>query len=400
MELAWQAEELLRWAAADDAPAVFLNAGSAEERARCREAWQAWWKERGPRLDLDARLRDPRRPGLVLVRTGPEERPPGWGILLCGSDGRTRWSVGGLRDVRHSSARLQGNRLITIDDPDFGHRALRDDDLIAPRLVERDLTGKVIKETALPPGYLLHEYEILANGNVFTANSADGGEFEPDGTPVHQPPFLAFASYRYPRRQPNGRILAVRALPLKGDLGTGPKEIAEFDPLGRRLLKVGFLEQDLIGGPSGAFHLQSLPDGHYVLCGRALAEGDGRGFGLLEFDADGRLLWKEVGSQPILGAKRLPNGHLLLDRGPWQLEIDRAGRRVGEVLLGGLSRRTCFGLVRLGFDAPLPADLDLALSPAHRLRVFRQSEKWARRFAIEEVIPLGPKAVDAAAELV
>src|SRR5262249_31009351 len=43
LEVAWQAEELLHWAAADKAPEAVLSAGSEAARNRCRDAWRAWW---------------------------------------------------------------------------------------------------------------------------------------------------------------------------------------------------------------------------------------------------------------------------------------------------------------------------------------------------------------------
>jgi HEAT repeat protein len=50
-DVARQAEDLLQRAAGASAPAVGLGDGK-EQRARCRAAWEAWWKDRESKLDL------------------------------------------------------------------------------------------------------------------------------------------------------------------------------------------------------------------------------------------------------------------------------------------------------------------------------------------------------------
>jgi hypothetical protein len=49
--LAWQAEELLHWAAGGGGPAAVVGAGSAGEGKACRAAWQEWWEKRGAQRD-------------------------------------------------------------------------------------------------------------------------------------------------------------------------------------------------------------------------------------------------------------------------------------------------------------------------------------------------------------
>ena len=52
METAWQAEELLRYIAGEEAAARDPGAGAADDRRACRKAWEAWWKEHGPKVDF------------------------------------------------------------------------------------------------------------------------------------------------------------------------------------------------------------------------------------------------------------------------------------------------------------------------------------------------------------
>jgi hypothetical protein len=51
IDVARQAEDLLLRAAGEAGPSAGLGEGK-EQRAKCREAWEAWWKEREPKADL------------------------------------------------------------------------------------------------------------------------------------------------------------------------------------------------------------------------------------------------------------------------------------------------------------------------------------------------------------
>ena len=82
LEICWQAEELLRWAASDAAPAEVCGKAGQVERQRCHAAWKRWWAANGETLELPRLDRDPRRPGLVLLWSESEE-----GIYHCESCG-------------------------------------------------------------------------------------------------------------------------------------------------------------------------------------------------------------------------------------------------------------------------------------------------------------------------
>jgi HEAT repeats len=92
METARQAEELLRYIAGEEAHAI-LGAGAAGDRRVCREAW---WNERGPKVDLAKLDGTSRRPGLMLLCDGglPEEATGR--VWLLGCDGVTRWELNKL----------------------------------------------------------------------------------------------------------------------------------------------------------------------------------------------------------------------------------------------------------------------------------------------------------------
>jgi HEAT repeat protein len=90
--LAWQAEELLCYAAGEGAaPGVVVGLGSADARQKCREAWAAWWKTQGDQVDLRKRDEESRRPILLLLwGTGFNDPNNVW---VSGCDGRVRWKL-------------------------------------------------------------------------------------------------------------------------------------------------------------------------------------------------------------------------------------------------------------------------------------------------------------------
>src|SRR5262249_51848489 len=112
LEIAWQAEELLRWAAGDEAPASTIATANREARTTCQKAWQDWWRLHGAKTDLAERFsKDFRRPGLfVACWYGPE----GAAVRLYGCDGVPRWDLkaSAPRDVQMTA----GPRIIVADE--------------------------------------------------------------------------------------------------------------------------------------------------------------------------------------------------------------------------------------------------------------------------------------------
>jgi HEAT repeat protein len=79
--IAWQAEELLVWAAKDDAPKALVWFGGPRA-TEAKSAWQKWWDAAKSKLDLRRSAKEPWTPRLFSTRTG---------AVLMGSDGRVRW---------------------------------------------------------------------------------------------------------------------------------------------------------------------------------------------------------------------------------------------------------------------------------------------------------------------
>jgi HEAT repeat protein len=94
LDIAWQAEELLRYVAGKSAPNSFVGLNDDKQLQACHEAWTAWLKVQKARIDLTSAEYLTRRPGLVLLCDGDpfKDKPTFW---LTGCDGTVRWEVQG-----------------------------------------------------------------------------------------------------------------------------------------------------------------------------------------------------------------------------------------------------------------------------------------------------------------
>src|SRR5262249_24006617 len=64
---AWQADEFLYKLAEGRSPPTVSLGLDAASRAKCQEAWQAWWKQRGAKIDLAVLTERPRLLGYTMV---------------------------------------------------------------------------------------------------------------------------------------------------------------------------------------------------------------------------------------------------------------------------------------------------------------------------------------------
>ena len=170
-DTAWRAEGLLRRLADDQGPAATLDDEPATRR-KCRDAWAAWWADKGAGVDV-GRYTEPARPlGYTLgveYNTGR--------VWECDIDGSLRWEIRDLEGPMDAQVLPSGRVLIAEAD--------------AHRVTERDLKGKVLWEKKIegePNGC-----QRLANGNTFvsTCDRPRGSsglsralEFGPDGRTI------------------------------------------------------------------------------------------------------------------------------------------------------------------------------------------------------------------------
>ena len=129
----WQADELLRRLAGDKGPEETLAANGATRR-KYRDAWAAWWKANGARLDLARLHTEPGLLGYTLVSrwngSGTNE------IVELGRDGKERWKIDGL-GYAFDFVLLPGARLLLAE-----HNQ--------NRVTERNFKGEILWEHKVP----------------------------------------------------------------------------------------------------------------------------------------------------------------------------------------------------------------------------------------------------------
>jgi hypothetical protein len=291
LPIARQAEELLYQIAGDHSPRESLGIGTDAARQRCRQAWAAWWREQGARVDL-ARLEDEeRQAGLTVV-----SEPFSNAVWECGPDGKVRWRITGLQSPWDAQS-LPGGRVLIAE-------------YQGSRVTERDQEGRLIweKRVAGTPNCC----QRLPNGNTFITTNQVILEVDRNGQVVYS---YSPGDNLYivgAMKERGGRIVCGTSQGVvtyqQGEAGTKWKMTrvghiqnwcrAEALPGGRVLVAIPsedkVLELDPTGkvltswGVAGAASAVRLPNGHtLVACSR-----NNR---IVELDRDGKTLWEKTG---------------------------------------------------------------------------------------------------------
>lgn len=376
LEVAWQAEELLRWSAGDDAPALTVGAGGSDARAKCRKAWTTWWDARGAEIDLAERFdKDFRRPGLFAACWFNQEKQASVaGVRLYGCDGVPRWELRGLKAPRDLQI-TPGPRVIVVES-NAGS-------------AEYELDGKVVWEQQS----FGISCQRLPNGNTFLAGDSIVGEITSSGTRlyVHRtrpvaPPQLGESTCT--RRRADDEIVFL----LKYPTSASPWGLGTMDARTGQVTSKIDLKLPL---PSRYTSGELLPHGHWLI---ALADR------IVEVNRAGTVAKEILVAEPGTPAV-LPTGKLLLPSGPSQgriIEIDAsAAKVVWEAFIEGNAHRLrpCMNLIRLGFDHPVSPEAELGSFSA-RVRELQSKNVLVRRGAAAALRDLGAKAAPASAALV
>jgi HEAT repeat protein len=283
------AQEVLFRLAGDRSPNAPLGTDEPG-RKKCRDAWAAWWKEHGEKIDLAQLDTGTRLLGftlLVLVDGNGNGK-----VVELGPDGKPRWTVDNLRYPVDAWI-LPGNRVLIAE-------------YNGMRVTERDLTGKVLWEKSGLSGRTVNT-QRLPNGNTFIATDNQLLEVDRTGKEVFNSTTVGGITAAYKHRNGQIYVLAARGVCLR--LDSAGKELKRF-PSNR--------------DGSWTSGIDVMPNG------RVLISQPSRNM-VAEYDPDGKLIW-EVAAPQITTATRLPNGNTLVasHSGQRAYELDPKGKTVWE----------------------------------------------------------------------
>jgi hypothetical protein len=282
-ERGWEAEEMLRYLAGDAAPAVALDDG-AEARAACREAWLAWWKKDGDKLDLTKFDPSQAMLGHLLAVIAENNCT----LYEFGRDGKPLWEIPRL-DNSVDARVLPGSRVLIAE--------------MGPnRVTERDFKGNILWEKKLPESPYCAQR--MPGGRTFIATRSRIVEVDRDGKEV----FTLNVQSRAAHKFPDGTIA------LLGD----DKFYRRYDSSGKELSKVQieYNRSNTVGG------VEFLPNGRIIV---------DMGNAIREYDGAGKKVWEASVGQAD-GIQRLPGGNTLVASMQEHriVELDRAGKVVWE----------------------------------------------------------------------
>jgi hypothetical protein len=290
-----EVEEALRVVAGDQAPNVSPGDDEASRRA-CRDAWEDWWKEHGPALDLTKIDPSTRRLGYTLVAE-MEKTTTNSRLVEYDAGGKERWQMTGLRYA--IDAQMIG--------PDRVLVAEHTNRLIT----ERNLKGEILW-TYHANGLLLGARR-LDNGDTFvvTRNQLAVVDRDAKETVTIQRPndVCAAAKFR------DGSIALLTNGGLVVHLDEKGKELKSL-PLNAPVLTVGT-------------NIDALPNGHVLVPLFSTNK-------VVEIDEGGKTVWEATTQHPSSVA-RLASGHTLVgDRmGQTIVELDDKGKEVRSIKTEG-----------------------------------------------------------------
>jgi HEAT repeat protein len=286
---AWRAKDCL-FRIAGDRPPALPAANDPELPKKTREAWTAWWRDNGAKIEL--------------ARFDPSENLLGFTLLLdhennglgrvreIGPGGKLRWQIAGLQYPVDARV-VAGNRVLIAE---HGNR-----------VTERDFDGKIIwtKQDFTDQPINLQR---LPNGHTFIATEDELVEVDRTGQKVF--------SHRHATRD---MMAAFKFADGQMVMITRQSMATRLDASGKVLRTFQIASSNYYGGIDG------LPNGRLLVC-----EHDNNK--VVEYDRDGKKVWSVSVDQPTT-ATRLANGHTVVTsyNNSRYVELDRAGRVLEQV---------------------------------------------------------------------
>jgi HEAT repeat protein len=283
-ELVGQAEDALHQLAGESAPEVGLGS-TKEEKKKCREAWEGWWKANAARID-PARLNNRPWFGYTVICDIGTNR-----VYEIDRTGKERWGINGLQTPL--DARVVGNRRVLIAEYNGN------------KVTERDFDGKVLwsKEGL---GALVVNVQRLPNGNTFIATTAQMLEVDRTGKEVYTIPHGPGIAAAHRTRA--GKIICINNGGQCIVMDTAGKQLQAF----------------AVNPGGGVGSVDVMPNGHILIA----EQNTGK---VVEYSPEGKRVADANAPQPRT-ATALPNGHYLV--ASWQdqrtFEVDRSGKIVWE----------------------------------------------------------------------
>jgi hypothetical protein len=284
------AEAALRTLATDKSPAVALGPDEGS-RLKCRDAWDAWWREHGHTVDLVRLDSAQRLLGYTLVVEQYNQVRRSGRVFELDNAGKVRWEILGLQTPFDAQI-VPGERLLLVEQG-------------LSRVTERDFKGNILWQRPLN---LPLSAQRLPNGNTFLVGRSQLLELDRNGKEVFNQP------------RPNNDIMAAQKLP------DGHIAYLTYTWMYYRLDAQGKQVKHFRLGPF-SYHsnlVQFLP-GDRVLVPEHNANR------VVEFNAEGQRVWEASVPTPT-GVLRLPNGNTLVASAAGQrlVELNRAGKVVWE----------------------------------------------------------------------
>jgi hypothetical protein len=271
---AWQIEDILyRLADGKKTPQVSLG-GDETARKKFRDGWQAWWKDNGAGVDMEALHRTPKLLGYTTVILLDEGR-----IRELDANNVVRWQIDGLEFPLDLQV-LDKDRILIAE-------------FHGNKVTERNFKGEIVWQRAFGgqgPDDGPQVAQRMPNGNTFI-----GGKYrlvEYDGTTGKE-----VFSYNAPgegilkcMKLPSGEMMCLFYDGKVARLDRTGKEVSSFRVV---------LNTPLYGG-----RIHALPNGHVLIP----HHGENK---VVEYDPNGKEVWHVKVNQPII-ATRLPNGNTLV----------------------------------------------------------------------------------------
>jgi hypothetical protein len=285
----WRIEEALYDMAGDKAPSVTAT-NDAEGRKKYRDAWAAWWKDNGAKIDV-AKMGAPKQYlGYTLIsHTDLTKGARNGKVLEIDATGKVRWELENIVNPLDAQMLPSGNILVVEQN--------------GVLVTERTLKNEIVWQRQVPQQAVT--VRRLPNGNTFIAARSQLTEIDRDQKPV------------WTIDRPNSDVICAARLPAGGAMIlTNAGNVVTLDAAGKETRSFN------VGAVYFYSQFELLPNGHVLLPLYSQNK-------VVEFDAEGRKVWEVTAPRPT-SAQRLVNGNTLISSrlNATIVEVNRAGESV------------------------------------------------------------------------